>query len=569
MAGQSVHVETVSPLASDEKENLLVCMLRLPEVFAAAKEKITVDHFDPGAELPYRVMWMGALQLVKDLGEHVLFGNPSKSRLLLETHCKSLAEMNPQLLTPGAWEQLFRNDSGGLFHFVYEQVLESDLEAPYAFQLLQRFLQERAQRQIARLLQTAGNRVLPNLAQQIQTITDQAQSVVGLSDDLFAPPAPEAWEPEKLELRELGIPFLDKFMRGGVADGEVYGIIGCTGVGKTTLALQIAACGARSEQAAELEAKLAGVSRQLRYWYVFHYEDGRAEMTRKLMVYAAEIHKDSMEDFDKKKNPFSITADPSTWKKYEKERWAKQLATAPHLFKAEAERLAEAKQWINRNVILVDMSCPPGAPRRGLGYVPEVATILQLGTQKGKPPGGVVLDYAGLMAKRYLNASGKDSSDLRHILGTMGDDCHRLIGAPFGCNVWVMHQLSGEANKFSPHKPQHHSDSAEAKNFAENMWFAFTIGTRHEESGCVLLNRSKSRRAPSVGRTYQLVKLDGAFGAFMTETGNWQHDGTQIINKGDNKLIASAVSEDKQAASPKDSSMTPPKGEASAYQDMI
>ncbi len=535
MAGIPLHAETVSPLTRDEKDYLLGCCARLPEVFAVAKVQMLPDIFDPAAEASYKVLWLSLLKTAEVGGAPVLFADPSKARLLVEINCKALVEAHPNMLVPEMQKVLFADSPEGLLCWIYECVLLSDLDAKTAYSLLQRLLQEKIQREALRYFQQAGTQVISNLPALLHKLHDKASASSVMSDDPLDDPFPEDWQPTKLDIQPTGLQFVDDLMRGGRAPGEVYGIIGCTGVGKTTLGLQLAYSDAMQEQLRYFKSpeKEKG---QLRYAYFFHYEAGKDEMRRRLMVHAAQIDRNVLEDADKHTKPLSRTDDPSTWRDYEKQRFKALIAEGK--FEAENERMVMAKARVSRNMRMIDMSCPPGAPKRGMGFVAEAAAIIQLGVQRGMPPSSVYFDYATIMADRHISARNMDKSNLRHLLGGMGDECHRLIAAPYDCCVWILHQLTGEANKFSPHKEQSHADSAESKSFAVNMWFAFTLGTMLTEANCLLFHRSKSRRAGETkGGPTRLVRLDGAFGTFDSDTKGWVYNGQIMKSYGEDKLL--------------------------------
>jgi hypothetical protein len=548
MAGHHSVEEILSPLIPVEKEYLLISLLRLPDLFAAAHEKITVDHFDRMSESSYYLVWLAVKKLVEELGPGALFENPSKAHLLVHTKCMSLLQLEPRLLPPEAMFSLFDNSAKGFLYYVYALTTVEDLDPVFARNLTENFLRERAQSRLQRLLHDAHGQVLGDLPKILQDMTDQAVSATLGLDDPLAEPAPDSWSPKKLEIRPTGLSFLDNFMRGGPAPQEVYGIVGVTGVGKTTLAIQLAASGAEMEIVKSKQAKEAGQVYEPAWWFIFHYETGIDEMRRRLLVYAGQIDRNTLEDCDAF-SKLSTAANPASLKDYELTLSAQVVKDlGPSKVDGELERLHKARERVNRNVRLIDMSCPPGAPRRGTGYIQEVAAVLRTANQRGIKIGGVVLDYAGLIAKRYCDSKGMESSSLRHLIGGMGDACYRMVAAPFNCSVFVFHQLTGEAAKFSPHRPPSHADAAEAKNFAENMWFAFTMGTRHEPSGCVLLHCSKSRRAGRDSGNTILVHLNGAMGRFTSDTGQWHYYDGEICSKVDTAKIAAATQQSSKIA---------------------
>lgn len=98
---------------------------------------------------------------------------------------------------------------------------------------------------------------------------------------------------------------------------------------------------------------------------------------------------------------------------------------------------------------------------------------------------------------------------LRHLIGSMGDKCKKLLAVPYDCPVWLFHQLSSAANTRTYATRQHGTDAAEAKNFPENVSFCFELGCRDQEFGAFFMTCSKGRRA-AVGRSPLLV-MEGDF----------------------------------------------------------
>lgn len=528
MAG--LHPETVSPLVSTEKEAMIAYLLRTPELYALAKGRISREHFDPATEGPYMVLWMAAQRVATISGEQVLFGDPGKARLCIDTAAHAILDASPGLLVPEAWHQLFKPDSNGLLSWIYEHLNPADIDLSEGRYYIKKFLQEREQRLVRRAFMQAGDNVLANLPEVLKTYHDRTAAIGSLDANPFAPAIPDDWTPHRIGVISTGWTPSDTFMNDGWAPGEVYGIVGAFGSGKTTLAVQLLYQGALAEAAHAAHLASKGEVYKPGHWLLFHYEAGRQEMQNRLICHAAEVNRDSLDKFHPVHNKLSTSAELSSIKEYEKKLFAdKILKSGLESVPGEKERIAAVRQLINERVHLVDMSCPPEAPTRGTGGPMEIAALVEQAKRQGMDKiSGVIVDYVGLCAKRYLRSSGGDQAYLRHGVGDFGDEMHRLVASPHGCCVWCMHQLNGEANKMSPHKPATHADAAEARNFAENMWFAFALGIKHEESSCCLLTRSKSRRAGSSGVGTVLVRLEGHLGRFVEETGDWCYQGSQI-----------------------------------------
>jgi hypothetical protein len=103
---------------------------------------------------------------------------------------------------------------------------------------------------------------------------------------------------------------------------------------------------------------------------------------------------------------------------------------------------------------------------------------------------------------------------LRHLTGDFGDECRRLIADRFGCQVWVLNQLSGQANKKGPGARFTHADSAEATNFAENLWYCFWLGNKDRRNNTLAFGCSKTRRSEGVEDS--VLELRGEYARFVS-----------------------------------------------------
>jgi len=71
----------------------------------------------------------------------------------------------------------------------------------------------------------------------------------------------------------------------------------------------------------------------------------------------------------------------------------------------------------------------------------------------------------------------------------------------------------GEANSKSPGSTYHHTDAAEAANFAENADFAFVLGNQDSRGLCQIVC-TKHRRAPD--RNPVIIQLQGEMGRVVS-----------------------------------------------------
>jgi RecA/RadA recombinase len=527
MAGKkSYKPETRPRLDDQEKSYLLAHILRLPDLFSTARNKLLPEYWYLGTEPGYRLIWLTALTMVEKFGTEALY-NIEQAWSLLSTEAQAKMKADDKSYSPAIWDSVFSQDSPpGLLTWVYRDVLPGELTYKWGSDLLIRFMNERVvSDKLRRLLIDAGDDVITNIMPMFADLKNEAIQVSEINDSPVESGAPEGWVPTPLGKYPTGVTFIDTLLNGGHAAGETYGILGAFGSGKTTLALQLLAESAKYQQGQRDSDKdgleIAGDC------YYFHYECTSDEIRPRLWSYVGEIDRDKIEEFDVSK----LTRRGGQMEPYEIERF-KQTSSLVGLetMDGEFERLERALRHIRQNMWLIDMSGNPKSPKRGTGYVAEIADIIEEHQRKLTIKDGwkhkvsiIVIDYAGLCSKRYMKAMNYNESRLRHLVGDFGDECHGKLAVPFHTPVWIMHQLSGQANKRTFHTKQTHGDAAESASFAENLWFCFSLGTKDDVTGVVRFNVSKARRT-KLGEP-PILRINGPLSALVVAHG-YVVDGT-------------------------------------------
>jgi hypothetical protein len=161
-------------------------------------------------------------------------------------------------------------------------------------------------------------------------------------------------------------------------------------------------------------------------------------------------------------------------------------------------------------------------PGQGNGYVPEVTRIVAEELRKRGPNARaiqVVVDYVGAMAKRHLASTGEDMSNLRHLIGGAPLLFRNQIADRFDCPVWLLHQLSAQANKKGAGAEFDYTDAAESGSFAENLDFCLVIGKPMLNGLCQLVNAKHRRTGASLpfiiqveGERYRTIWEKGKYG---------------------------------------------------------
>ena len=66
------------------------------------------------------------------------------------------------------------------------------------------------------------------------------------------------------------------------------------------------------------------------------------------------------------------------------------------------------------------------------------------------------------------------------------------IAVPFGCTVWVLHQIAGQYCKLPPHHLLHHHQAMGCGSFADRADFAFVFSNKNTEDNTGLLTCTKA-----------------------------------------------------------------------------
>lgn len=516
------HPHVKPRLTPEQVEMFLAHCLLMPDIFMVARTHLKPELFNAATEPHYKALWQVVLNLVKDKSSSVLFDSKKHAYSLIEVTLRAYVQANPALMPSAFDDKLFSRDpeSPGLIYWIYNQVSQEELNFSWGKDLLRDFRSEReVHDKLKKALRNAGESILDNIPEFLQNLRDKQVSIQALDEDPVESGAPENWAPVPMHKFPTNIVWLDPFLKGGHAGKEVYGVLGAFGSGKTAMAMQLVAGGAMYQ----LEERHKDPGYIPKHWYMFTYEATRDECRLRLWSQQCSVDHHELEEFSWDKMS-SIADGYNSLKPYEKEYWDNSLKANPNgLVQGELERINEKLPLFRQNLWIIDMSGVPENPKRGTGYVPEIASIIENDLRKRKEKdgldhkvGGVAIDYAGLCCKRYINEHNKSYDNLRHFISEFGMKCKQLIAVPQDCPVWVFHQLSGEAQKRTHAVKQHYSDAAETKSFAENLVFCFALGTKDPEYGALSFVCSKARRAeigPSPllimeGKYFRLILAD-------------------------------------------------------------
>lgn len=471
-------------LSNRDRETMMSVLIRNPDVFNLFRDQITKDHFGD-LDVGYAFVW----QIVCEFYNNYEL---LPDRALLMSELDSANEHYPDALNDTERSDLeaFVDVAFNEEEWDNEDLAVSAKYSRWAVKMLKKFLEERLATKAQELIKTQSSLPvdLPSMLLEWQTESEQIAAIQTGGDSLTFS---DDWDKSGgINMFSTGLSFFDKFLGGGHAPSEVYGLLGPYGSCKTTLGVMLAVCGAH--HAATLANQPDYDGKQGYAIYVSYEARLNSELRFRSLSYAAYIRRASLETM----GPDGIKS-LSTWKTlkpYEKAKYKKELAKGNKV-PGEQARAKDAITLLNNHTLFIDMT-GSDPERRGVGGggVDEIARIIswEMRKRKGKPV-VVIIDYVGAMARRNLASTGKDDSHLRHLIAGAPLKAKNMIADQFNVPCWLLHQLNGTANDKSPGAKIHHTDAAEAKSFGENLDFAFVLGSPTASGLCQLAN-TKHRR---------------------------------------------------------------------------
>lgn len=485
---------------------MLTAAIRIPAIMLMARPRITRQMFDVD-EAAIVLLWRGAFDAAERNGG-TLPNDPEVAKQLVELHCETELGNDPNAMFYTAAARRKVLDDGGLLDEVLKFKISEEVENT-AVGLLARFLRERMLSDpIRRAVAGIGpHDVINDPEGVIAAIELKARELVGMAQNPGSAAVISGYVPTGRKASTTKFQFLDKLMNGGHADSEAYAVLGPSSGGKSALMLQIAM------EAAELEAAVAadlGLS-EPRQWYYFTWELTLNQLRTRVYSYGARIDINSMNALADADVPLSTSLNPDTIKEYERETYVNSPGNP---LTGELDRLADferKRSGFGNNLHIVDYS--GSIAGHGDGGIDEAVGYLRQEANKGRRIGGVIIDYAGLVVNRFINAKNLDPKSEYSMLAGFGNQVRSKISIPFNCKVWVAHQLHGDAAKRKFGK-LHSSDARGCRNFADNFDFGIEFGKYSGTTGMVEFTSSKHRHAAGLDHGY-IAKFDGRFGVFL------------------------------------------------------
>lgn len=507
--GKKRVVERRAVIDERAREMMMATLIRNENAFLAVRETLKPENFE-AFEVGYAVTWKLVCQLYEDCGEL-----PDDEMLLSELQNAIAAD--PHLMDETEMDMLSTFIEWAFNPESFKKDLTTwNAYTRWAVKVTKQFLEERLIAQTKEVVQSVDT-VPIDIPGLMASARDKAEEIASLDvsdeEELF----PIDWtHTQKLEITSTGIPYLDSFLGGGHVPGEVYGILGPYGSCKTTIAVMLAA------EAAKKSVHIAvSEEKPLPLIFIVSYEERMTGVRGRLLGYAAKIIRASIENM---KPDMSNLSRQKNMRDYERRLFHDDLQAGKKIM-GELGRAKRAVEYLNQYIVPLDMTGFGKSRGRGAGYVPEIARLISSSLRKRQQRwdrkvccGPVVIDYVGAMVKRHMSAHEIDMSEMRHYIHNSVLRSKSEIADVYDCPVWLMHQFSGDANSRAEAARMHHTDAAEAKNFAENLDFAFCMGIPNTDNMCTI-SSTKHRRRPQQenmvlridGGLFRAVSMDGRF----------------------------------------------------------
>lgn len=521
----------VPRLEQEAIEHMFEALLTEPEVFQEARQHLLPEHFDPDTETILSVLWVVMLEQMQKHGEFRY--KPLRLALL-----EAVAEDDGLEITREAAAFLLAESDAsttGLLDYIFNKRLDTEkVTADHGMDVLRRFLEERAVVDKLQEITSAryGSGVASNYTELLEAITVEQSRIRSMGQSSAQIPVPDSWAPTPLRgVKSLIAPF-DNFMPHGQPYGGVCGLLAPMGVGKTTAATHLAVSTAKYFQFLHDE-----MGEPLRVSVIVTYEEPVDRLRNRVIACGAQVSKTTL-DRASGWDDFATTGSKLEYEKGIEFLPEYAVPDGDGQILGERERIHVSATWLNRNLVLLDMS---GMGRGGLrkstgdGYIPELkAELARLQRTMKLPIGQVVVDYVGKMIDRHMRAEDIELGHLRHWIRACPDQLRMEIAEPFDCTVWALHQMSGEATKKNATAKLHHSDAAEGRMFAENMHYCFVIGNKDEGTRVSLLHCSKDRDTGNENKRV-LIEVNGMMQRIEDREGQFAVDdyGDRIREKSD------------------------------------
>ena len=352
----------------------------------------------------------------------------------------------------------------------------------------------------------------------VEDITNVLGEIQSVESSAVYSVMPDVWKPNIVVGDSIGMPYFDLFMTGGVRAGDVYGILGGFGSGKTWLGINIVTSFCKVENYRKIKAKMGGLPYKPKIGVLVHYEDSLDSMRFRLLASMAEMPMKHVMNHVIHGEPLSTR---STYRDYELKRYAGISDSS--VKRPESERLEDAKKILAEHCRIISLN-GENQQHKGKGYIDEITSQLNSCIKAAQADlGAFVMDYAKLCAERHATGTKDGYQNLRHYIRAIPEKISLEVCNKFKCHAFILQQLSGASTKIRPGMPIHHSEASECKDFAENCHRVFCLGNKHPQSGVQRFDASKRRNDEFTSKNHAIIRFNGDTCNYELDT-EWEVD---------------------------------------------
>ena len=509
--------------------DMLSHLVWVPALYRTFRSSIKGQHFKPGPEQDetcFAYVW-GALDEYYTKEGTREPPDRSKFEMYLRTHLRQ-AQINES-----QEEMLFGDDPNTCILANIFDPEKEKLTYNTGEPIVKQFLMERA---VANSIVSRVNEMRKftgyvdmNEAENLRKLAEEATRIEYLSAEVAIEPlAPETSyfkNAKRLEMVPTGISWIDSRIGDGQRYGDVNGLIGPTGSGKTTLGSQIFVSNVK-EAISQFQS-----TGENRVCVFYTYEQKSFDLQQKIFSNAFSIARSSITESDylDKLSRGTLT---HPLKDYERGR---RFGGQSEYERYNSERELYSQHGIIRNMSGVSDVCDDARLRlikqnKGTGGIEEIVNDLHyIQDMRQQQFRAVFIDYLGLVMERQ-HQNSNDPKMMYYALKRFGDEVRQKIAGEFNCVVWLLHQMSGSANKIKPTTPLTHADSEGCRSLANNMANCLCLGTKDPGyrggGSCLYLTFSKTRHSGDTGfdNKHLILQHDTVFARLENVTDTYRPD---------------------------------------------
>lgn len=494
-----------APLAPSSRDFVFQYLIRDAAFFNSVRYQITPEVFGD-SEGWLALIWRTVCNYFREC-------NSLPSKDLLIARLNSELDVDDSLLS----DDDDMDNINTLISIAFELELSPELYRQ-AVAWLRQFLEDKL------LIKVRSSLSLPivpkDLVKSLESAVQAAETIRGVEDGRVPPVFGPGWNLQySPELMTTGVPVMDAMVGGGHVRGEVYGLLGPTGGGKSTTATHMAISLADSTYKKWIED---GQPEECGKVYLFSYEDPMGDIYPRILACSAQIPRSRQAELGDLSD-LSRLSRCGHYAEYESSLFRDDFDTGS-MPAGERERLERTSRVIDKCLAISIMNgSDMRNPDKGAGLIDEIAEIITKDIIATKiKPEAVFIDFALAAVDRYISAHAVRADEQRTLLTKFPQQARTKIATKFDCPVWVLHQLNTKFNEKEAGFLPKSTDAAESKAFPMYCNFVLMLGKCNKE-GYTTISCGKHRRtgdiAPRVIRVNgNMSTIDDAGGLYVLDT---------------------------------------------------